>query len=143
MIKIIDIRTRHHLRDMKMWPSVTFAHKTQMSVSQHNAIVGRNRRSCKNKSKFNYTHASLKCLPNSLVKSMPHSTSNPIIELRLTRLREQTTFYLLLVSRRLLLLASLLCCLSPRFGCSLHLLSVPNEPAERRVTKTSSSMSSS
>ena len=44
---------------------------------------------------------------NFLVKSMPYPTSNPIVELRLARLREQTTVCLLLVNRRLLLLAAL------------------------------------
>jgi hypothetical protein len=65
---------------------------------------------------------------------MPYSSRDPVVEFSLTRLWEQATVCLLLVDRRLLLLATLLCCLlklSPRLGCSLHLLSVPNEPAER------------
>ena len=49
---------------------------------------------------------------NFLVVSMPYSASDPVVESRLTRLREQTTVCLLLVNRRLLLLATLLCCLS-------------------------------
>jgi hypothetical protein len=68
---------------------------------------------------------------NFLAESMSYSSGDPVVELSLTRLRENTTVCWLLVNRWLLLLATLLK-LSPRLGCSLHLLSVPDEPAERR-----------